>query len=959
MHVLYAAGRRIARCVAAPQIYRALLVGACELTACSAATVYVLEHQTLLLYDGLAVPSDVPRQLEPSAAWLAQLHEQRVLAATDTADDPAAIVTFALTERDEAPPLVASAALLGGAGLRGALIVVWSADAARPAGWAACLAALAEDAGHALEQLEGEQRDPPLGTAAEAAILLAAVTAVTDIGLLYTNLIDRLLSALLAQILEVLQLGGGAIFLYNEESKQLELASRAWRIENSSGDAKPADLWAEPLLNYTHAQAQETARLGNPVLAADKPDGTSAGLYPLAEVLRQQNLPNLVSVPLLAGGWLTGVLQAVGSEGQRIEEPQLRTLRILARQAAVAIENARLFAQIRADQERTRAVVDATNDAILMLDERRRLMIVNRRARFFFGLTERDLLGKSFEQLSSLFGRLFEDGQRFTGWLVQLLRSESDRAVEEFPILRPEHRLLQCFSAPVMDTHDRYLGRILVFRDITREREVDRMKNDFVSIVSHELRTPLTSIQGALQLVLGQPRAGRPGMADGLAQRARDLLSISLSNTERLIRLINDILDIAKIEQGRIQLRREPLAPDELCRSAAAEVEAFANNRTISVELELSPLLPPVITDRDRSVQILVNLLSNAIKFSPSGQRVVLSARRDGQMVCFTVRDWGRGIAADQQARLFQKFQQLDSSATRDVGGTGLGLAISKALVEEQGGRIWLESEPARGSLFSFTLPIAPGADGVEQRPVQTRVLVAASDALQRDELCAACAAVGWDARPSADGAELLGLAGEAEAGLALLALPLSPDDATLLRQLRAAPGLIEAPLLVLADLVPELPRGVTVVPKATGLAQVIATAQRLYAERRPLVLVVDDDPYVRPVLMRLLQRHGLRVNEASDGYAALEAVARRPPDVILLDIRMPGLDGFEVLRRLSASQHSASIPVIILTANDLSETTRAQGLELGAKAYLEKPIAYERLVSTISGVLASEEGSG
>ncbi len=951
LSALYGASRRIAHAPGAPQIYRALLEGACDALECSAAAIYSCDERDgerlLSLADSLPAGSSLPATLAPGELWLTLLSQSRVLPGVDPPGaDPASAVA-ALAE-GEGPRHGVASAVRGGAGLRAVAIAIWPLNAARPAGWLSALAALAEDAGYALDKAAAVQPEV-LADAKDTHGLLTAVNAVTDIGLLYSSLIDRLLGAILGQILEVLGLGGGAIFLYNEQAERVDLAMTARGPEAEYGH-DPGGLWEGALLTHTLAQARETARFGYPALTVYAQEAGAPGGSPLATALHAMGAVNLVSVPLLAGGWLTGVLQVVAAPGETVREGQVQVLRILARQTAVAIENARLYAQTRADQERTRAVVDATNDAILMLDELRRPMIVNRRARFFFGLTERDLLGKSLDQLGSVFGRIFEEGQRFNGWLGQLLRSQTERAVEEFSILSPEPRLLQCFSAPVMDVHDRYLGRILVFRDITREREVERMKNDFVSIVSHELRTPLTSIQGALQLVLGKP-GGRDGLGAELQQQARDLLSISLANTERLIRLINDILDIAKIEQGRIQLRRETLTPEELCRSAAAAMSALANERGIIIDVQLPPRLPLVLADRDRSLQILINLLSNAVKFSPEGQLVRLSARAEGQMVCFTVQDWGRGIAPEHQSRIFQKFQQIDSSATRDVGGTGLGLAISKALVEEQGGRMWLESEPARGSTFSFTLPLAPGA---ELQPGQARpkAIVAEGEPSLRGDLCVALEATGWEAQPAADSAELLALLGHGGASLVVLGLPFGAD-ASLLKGLRTLPGALDASFLLLIDRAPaELPRYSETLPRASEPAAVAARAEQLLAERRPLVLVVDDDPNVRPVLVRLLQRHGLRVSNASDGYVALAAVEKLQPDVILLDIRMPGLDGFEVLRRLSANPVSAHIPVIILTANDLSETTRAQGLELGAKAYLEKPIAYERLISTINGVL-------
>ncbi|HEX5689599.1 MAG TPA: histidine kinase dimerization/phospho-acceptor domain-containing protein, partial [Roseiflexaceae bacterium] len=263
-----------------------------------------------------------------------------------------------------------------------------------------------------------------------------------------------------------------------------------------------------------------------------------------------------------------------------------------------------------------RALVDASNDALLLLDSQGSALLINRRAKYFFGLAERDVIGRSADQLRTMFTMIFEDGAAFDAWLTPLLASTEERKVRDFRALRAEPRLLQCYTAPVLDQQERPLGRLLVFRDITREREVERMKNEFVSLVSHELRTPLTSIRGALQLVLGRAQAS------DLTPRTRELLGVSLSNSERLIRLINDILDISKIEQGPIQLRRVALEPAALCRAAEQGVAAFAAGRNITLNLAVPDDLPTVNADRDRALQVLTNLLSNAIKFSDPGESV-------------------------------------------------------------------------------------------------------------------------------------------------------------------------------------------------------------------------------------------------------------------------------------------------------------------------------------------------
>ncbi len=825
------------------------------------------------------------------------------------------------------------------------LIVGWKPPQTVPPDWPVLMAEVGDDAVQALMHWLPDTLDHQ----ADDDQVLALVNAITDVGLLYSSVLDQLLQKLIRPLLEILDLSGGAILLYDDEYKAVQVAAVQNRRSIEQMGTQVDVLWHEPLVVHTLGLAIQTAHSGAFMLGPEQ--GDAPALYAALERL---NIAKLVSVPLLAGGWLTGVFQATAIPGTTITPRQIRILQVVARQIAVTIENARLFAQTRAEQERTRAVVDATNDAILMLDERWRLMLVNRRARFFFGLSEHELLGRDYEQLQAALARIFENGDRFASWITAQLRSPGARAVAEFRLIQPEARLLQCFTAPVMDVHERVLGRILVFRDITREREVERMKNDFVATVSHELRTPLTSIQGALQLILGQPQQGRTGIGGDLPPRATALLSISLSNTERLIRLISDMLDVARIEQGRIQLQRAAHPPFDLGESAADEVRAFADTRAIEVELDLLQDLPDVYADRDRAVQILVNLLSNAIKFSPQGQQVLLSARHEGKMIAFTVRDWGRGIAAEDQHRLFQKFQQIDNSTTRDTGGTGLGLSICKALVEEHGGRIWLISTPQEGSSFSFTLPLAdPSALAAHLRPVVVGLI--ATDEDRRTILRAALEATGRTVQP------ILRLTPTevARVGAALVVIDVGSaqsPEAELLNNLRSDPATQALGVLVLADPQVVTPHDVVKLARTTTPSAIAVQAQELLEHPQPLVLVVDDDQHVRPVLVRLIRRHGLRALGAADGFQALELAAKQQPNVILLDIKMPELNGYEVLQRLAQNPLTETLPVIFLTGNDPADRSELQSNAPQVAGYLEKPITAERLIGAIMHVIKRNE---
>ncbi|MCA9686911.1 MAG: hypothetical protein KC457_32395, partial [Myxococcales bacterium] len=238
---------------------------------------------------------------------------------------------------------------------------------------------------------------------------------------------------------------------------------------------------------------------------------------------------------------------------------------------------------------------------------------------------------------------------------------------------------------------------VVVLRDVTDILDVERLKRDIISTVSHELRTPLTSIRGSLGLLDG-------GIVGALEPRVQSLVKIALGNTERLIRLVNDILDLDKIETGKLELRHETLDPVRLVEDAISEISGFAGECGVNLVREFEEACP-IQGDRDRLVQVLINLLSNAIKFSKPGDTVTVEIEEISPgTVRFSVCDEGPGIPEAQMPKLFRKFSQLDESDTRSVGGSGLGLAISKAIVDAHGGGIGVESQPGVGSRFHFAI---------------------------------------------------------------------------------------------------------------------------------------------------------------------------------------------------------------------------------------------------------------
>jgi PAS domain S-box-containing protein len=265
-------------------------------------------------------------------------------------------------------------------------------------------------------------------------------------------------------------------------------------------------------------------------------------------------------------------------------------------------------------------------------------------------------------------------------------------------------------STPIIKGSE-VLGEVIVFKDITDRREAERAKNEFTALVSHELRTPLTSIRGSLGLL-------ESGVLGELPEKGQRMIEIAIENTDRLVRLINDILDIERINSGTIDMRHEPCDAAHLVAQVVEEMQPVAAAGGLRLKSSCAPITLNV--DADRIHQVLTNLVSNAIKFSDAGEIVSISAELSEGMVLFRVSDKGRGIPGDMLESIFERFSQVDTSDSREKGGTGLGLSICNTIIEHHRGRIWVESKLGEGSVFSFVLPVEK-LDEAEPRPADDK----------------------------------------------------------------------------------------------------------------------------------------------------------------------------------------------------------------------------------------------
>ncbi len=463
----------------------------------------------------------------------------------------------------------------------------------------------------------------------------------------------------------------------------------------------------------------------------------------------------------------------------------------------------------------------------------------------------------------------------------------------------------------------------------------NRAKSAFLANMSHELRTPLSAVIGYSEML--EEEAEEIGEASMLS----DLGKIK-SNAKHLLSLINDVLDLSKIEANRMDLFPEDLDVSSFLAETAATVDSLIRRKANTLTLDLGPELGSMRTDGVKLRQCLLNLLSNAAKFTEHG-RIVLGARRDrtakGEEVLFSVRDSGIGMTAEQMSRLFERFSQADETTTRKFGGTGLGLALSRAFAQLLGGDISVESTEGQGTCFTLRLPaqapeaaaaVAPDPDAKNEADAVGRdlVLVIDDEASQRELMTRFLSRQGFSVRTAADGRVGLELARQLTPRVILLDVMMPDMDGwSVLEALKADTTTAGIPV-VMVSFVAE-PSTSAALGAADAVAKPVDWGRmKLLMERfRSVggdVLVVDDDVDTRQRLRHVLERDGWTVDEAANGAEALQRLRQTPPRVVLLDLTMPVMDGFAFLHELRDTPGCSDIPVIVLSARDVSASERA-----------------------------------
>ena len=617
----------------------------------------------------------------------------------------------------------------------------------------------------------------------------------------------------------------------------------------------------------------------------------------------------------------------------------------------------------RESQARIRAITDGVNEALVLVAPDGRVLDTNQRFVELFGVPMERIVGQRLQDIRTMFDQLFAGAEEL--YELALATSADPEHERERLVVQnwPQARELQLYSTPVRD-EDGFLGRLFVFRDVTHEREVDRMKTEFVSLVSHELRTPLTSIKGFTEMVLD-------GDAGEINEEVEEYLGIVFSNAERLVALVNDLLDISRVESGRIQLKSEAVDLNEIVQTVVTTMRQSLKEKDQNLSLDIDPAATSVVGDKDKLVQVLTNYVSNAYKYTQAGGDIRIEITAEGELARVAVIDNGFGISPEDQEQLFTRFYRVDNSMTREVGGTGLGLSIVKQLIELMGGEVSVKSALGSGSTFAFTVPRAARAaeEPAEAAPAfpteagkpGASILVVEDDPDIARLIAHHLQKAGYHVRVAHTAEDALAGLEEDLPDLITLDIDLPGIQGDeLARRLQADPLTHDIPVLILSVYIDQpggMQLGAVALSKPIDQKELLATVGRMLqgAPHRP-VLVIDDDDDVRRLLEAALEKQGFLVETAPDGESGLAQAGEHSPGLILLDLTMPGMDGFAVLQALKESPATAEIPVIAMTGSPgLKTAARARVLALGASDFIAKPFDLQMLVEEIRLFLATQ----
>lgn len=734
----------------------------------------------------------------------------------------------------------------------------------------------------------------------------------------------------------------------NAEEKQLEF-STAWGVPGRRTEAL-----IQQSMGLKLAKGME---LPGRVWQEERPvwitDLASMPAEPRIESAVRHEMVSGWAVPVRAGNQVLAVLEFYSHLRLREDRETLAVIETVA--ASLGQMLARSHEQGRTEElyRQQQILLDSVADGICGVDRHGLVSFANPAAALLLGGRGDRLTGKPVHEL--LHGAAPAGRECSEDCPLR-------RAAEDHVALAGEGTIFRhdgtCFPAeffltPILD-QGRFSGSVLSFRDISQRSALDRMKDEFISTVSHELRTPLTSIRGALGLLSS-------GFLGEMNEKAANLLRIASTNSDRLVRLINDILDLERIQSGKEPLAFRPVQLAEIVGQAIEGMQPVAD--AAGVQLIHDTTQAEIAADPDRLLQVLTNLLSNAVKFSPPNSTISVILRPGETGVTLSVIDHGRGIPADKLEAIFGRFQQVDASDSRQKGGSGLGLAICRTIVRQHSGRIWAERNPVCGSTFRVFLPYKPVATAAisllpGNEPGQGTVLLADANTASRQQVAAQLSRHGYHVVETATVEQTLSAA---SAGVEAILLDTSLDGMNgweILPMLRRLDPRARTPIVLLS--VAGRPNPESLPADAAGWVGKPLDENALLGElarvfcgpgEKARILVVEDDEDLAQVIATIFSRDTITVKVSHSLHEALDACFTFQPNLLVLDIGLPDGDGFNVVDWLRQHKDLARLPLVVYSGRDLSPAERRQ-LTLGPTHFLTKarvqPQQLEALVLTM-----------
>jgi len=772
--------------------------------------------------------------------------------------------------------------------------------------------------------------------------------------------LSRMLYRTLTEVIKAVNAEMGVVFLADSEvGKVLPKAAVNWESEGIPLETLPS-AWqlgqVDALLKIDDLQAGETE--------------------PWVERVTDSEMCSLMAAPLVANGAFMGLLAVASPRNDAFNSTHVRLFRAVLSQVANAIGNAEVYRLItrqaqqmgqmlRHQQEeatKSQAILTSIADGVVVNNAEGETILINPAAERILDTTGEQLLGRDFRSLFSVFN--VQGREEAVAAMDTLLGASTAEVHKAFKmILEIDNRVVHAHLSRVLAQQGDFLGVVTIFRDVTKEVEADRAKSEFVSTVSHELRTPMTAIKGYTDLLHG-------GAVGPINEDQKRFLGVIRNNADRLTALINDLLDISRVDTGRVRFEPKLMQIGEVISDVVngLAVQADAKHQTLTYEAVGG--LSDVMGDRDRLNQVLTNLVGNAIHYTPEGGEIEVRAYPVERAVRVDVRDTGIGVAPEDMGRIFERFYRADHPVVMEAPGTGLGLSIVKMFVEMHGGRVWVESEVGKGSTFTFILPVPvreeggePARRGLPRLVARTRTVLLVDDDPDIANLVKMqLEGSGYRVFVLGRGRSVVSKAETKQPDLIILDLIL-PDVEGLevLRSLKGNVVTSDIPVIVLT--IKQDDGSAWDLGAVDYLTKPVESEKLLQSVEKALtwqgrVLVVEDDSDTLGMLSATIRKIGFTPLVAANGYEALAMARRYRPDLILLDLRLPGMDGYEALTHLKRDAVTQTIPIVTISAHvsDI-EQERKRLIALGAASFLPKPFSIEELLTEVESALQPVSG--